>query len=285
VNYYPHHIGDYDSHTAHLTWAEDLAYRRLICLYYRTEKPLVKKVDDVCRLIRAQGSQEKKAVVQVLNEFFVLTEKGWCNTRCDDEISKAQAKAERNREVGKKGGRPKKQETKTVDLDNPEITQMVSENNPNITLPITNNQKPITNSQEPHTHTETIQTSKPSMAAAVCVLLKAEGIGSVNPQNPTLTTLIDQGASIGLFAEAARIAKEKQKGFAYVLGVVDRQMQEAAAMAKQERANPSQATETPHERSMRLRYEEATGKRSSEARETIDITPRQTPKPELVRIA
>lgn len=285
MNYYPHHIGDYDSHTAHLTWAEDLAYRRLICLYYRTEKPLTSKVDDVCRLIRAQGGQEKKAVAQVLNEFFLLTDDGWRHARCDEEIFKSQAKAERNREVGKKGGRPKKQETKTVDLDNPEITQMVSENNPNVTLPITNNQKPITNSQEPHTQTELTQPSQPSMAAAVCVFLKAEGIGSVNPQNPMLTTLINQGASIGLFSEAARIAKEKQKGFAYVLGVVDRQMKDAATMAKQERTNPSQISETPHERSLRLRYEEATGKRSPEVRETIDITPYQTTRPELVRIA
>jgi uncharacterized protein YdaU (DUF1376 family) len=285
LNYYPHHIGDYDSHTAHLTWSEDLAYRRLICLYYRTEKPLARKIDDVCRLIRAQGGQEKKAVAQVLNEFFELTDEGWCNARCDEEIFKAQAKAERNREVGKKGGRPKKQETKTVDIDNPEITQMVSEINPNVTLPITNNQKPITNSQEPNTHTETIQPSQPSMAAAVCVFLKAEGIGSVNPQNPTLTTLINQGASIGLFSEAARIAKEKQKGFAYVLGVVDRQMKDAAELAKQERTNPLQTSETPHERSMRLRYEEATGKRSTDVRETIDITPYQTTRPELVRIA
>ena len=239
----------------------------------------------MCRLIRAQGGQEKKAVAQVLNEFFELTDEGWCNARCDEEIFKAQAKAERNREVGKKGGRPKKQETKTVDIDNPEITQMVSEINPNVTLPITNNQKPITNSQEPNTHTETIQPSQPSMAAAVCVFLKAEGIGSVNPQNPTLTTLINQGASIGLFSEAARIAKEKQKGFAYVLGVVDRQMKDAAELAKQERTNPSQTSETPHERSMRLRYEEATGKRSPDVRETIDITPYQTTRPELVRIA
>ena len=144
MNYYPHHIGDYDSHTSHLTWAEDLAYRRLICLYYRTEKPLPNKPEEVCRLIRAEKAQEKKAVLQVLNEFFIRTDDGWKNARCDDEISKAQAKAERNREVGKKGGRPRKPATETVNSGNPEITQMVSENNPNITLPIANSQEPIT---------------------------------------------------------------------------------------------------------------------------------------------
>ena len=40
MNYYPFHIGDYASHTRHLTLMEDLAYRRLLDLYYLHERPL-----------------------------------------------------------------------------------------------------------------------------------------------------------------------------------------------------------------------------------------------------
>jgi uncharacterized protein YdaU (DUF1376 family) len=39
MNYYPFHIGDYISHTSHLSDLEDLAYRRMIDLYYQTEEP------------------------------------------------------------------------------------------------------------------------------------------------------------------------------------------------------------------------------------------------------
>lgn len=30
MNYYPFHIGDYLTETAHLSWLEDCAYRRLL---------------------------------------------------------------------------------------------------------------------------------------------------------------------------------------------------------------------------------------------------------------
>jgi uncharacterized protein YdaU (DUF1376 family) len=78
----------------------------------------------------------------ILNEFFELREDGWHKDRCDLEIDLYHNKADKNKENGKKGGRPKK--INELD-DNPEITQMVSKNNPNITLTI--NHKPITNNQ------------------------------------------------------------------------------------------------------------------------------------------
>jgi hypothetical protein len=106
LNYYPHHLGDYDSHTAHLSWLEDCAYRRLICLYYRIERALPADIAQCCRLVRAISKAERDAVSEVLKEFFELRDDGWHNERCNREIAKAQAKAERNREVGKMGGRP-----------------------------------------------------------------------------------------------------------------------------------------------------------------------------------
>jgi hypothetical protein len=61
----------------------------------------------------------------------------WFHKRCDETIAAYQAKAERNRVVGKLGGRPK---------TNPEETQMVSKTNPN--------QEPITINQEPKVKTQ-----------------------------------------------------------------------------------------------------------------------------------
>lgn len=87
MNYYEHHLGDYDGATAHLTWMEDCAYRRLLCLYYRTESPLPADAKQICRLSRAVSKAERDAVQQVLEEFFDLRDDGWHNDRCDEDIA------------------------------------------------------------------------------------------------------------------------------------------------------------------------------------------------------
>lgn len=50
MNYFPFHIGDYLSATRHLSWEEDLAYRRVLDTYYTNEKPLPAEVKQVCPL-------------------------------------------------------------------------------------------------------------------------------------------------------------------------------------------------------------------------------------------
>lgn len=97
VNYYPHHIGDYAKDTAHLSMLEDAAYRRMLDVYYGTEKPLPADSMKVCRLVRARSLAERKAVDAVLTEFFVLEADGWRNKRADIEIVQAQSKAEKAR--------------------------------------------------------------------------------------------------------------------------------------------------------------------------------------------
>ena len=88
--------------------------------------------------------------------------------------------------------------------------------------------------------------------------MKAVGMASVNPSSPDLKVLIDNGADIGLFVEAARAAVKKAKGFAYVLATVKGQMADAAAMASEALARPviTGNSETAYQRSMRLRVAE-----------------------------
>lgn len=90
MNYYPFHLGDYATHTAHLEPMEDLAYRRMLDLYYRTEFPLPDETEEIARLIRMKGHEE--AIDQILCEFFESTENGWFHARCDAEIKKMQDK-------------------------------------------------------------------------------------------------------------------------------------------------------------------------------------------------
>jgi uncharacterized protein YdaU (DUF1376 family) len=93
MNFYPFHVGDYASHTKGLSLLEDLAFRRLIDLYYLNEAPIT---DDVERAARVIGMRDHIDIVSyILSEFFLKSEDGYRNTRCDEEIEKYHAKAER----------------------------------------------------------------------------------------------------------------------------------------------------------------------------------------------
>jgi uncharacterized protein YdaU (DUF1376 family) len=114
VIWYKFHLGDYITHTLHLSDAEDLAYRRLLDLYYMSEKAIPLNTEEVARKIRL----DLDITESVLGEFFEKTEKGYRNARCDEEIAKYQHQVETNRSLGKRGGRPKKTESITESKPN-----------------------------------------------------------------------------------------------------------------------------------------------------------------------
>ncbi|MDR1351531.1 MAG: YdaU family protein [Zoogloeaceae bacterium] len=97
MNYYPFHIGDYVSATRHLSWDEDAAYRRLLDVYYTTEKPIPLEDRQVFRLVMAQTASQREAVVTVLQEFFEETPDGWVNKRADEVLAGLQEKQEKQR--------------------------------------------------------------------------------------------------------------------------------------------------------------------------------------------
>jgi uncharacterized protein YdaU (DUF1376 family) len=96
MHFYQFNIGDYARDTAHLTDMEDLAYRRMLDLYYRTEKPLPSSVDEIARLIRMRSHCD--CIATVLQDFFERIEAGYINRRADDELRKVYGKSERARE-------------------------------------------------------------------------------------------------------------------------------------------------------------------------------------------
>jgi len=132
MHYYQFHVGDYMSHTIHLSQEEDLAYRRLLDMYYSSEQPIPDNIPLVSRRLR-MGFE---VVQSVLNEFFYHTEEGYRNRRADHEITEYHAYIDKQRKNGKLGGRPKKTQRKPT--ANPSQTQK----KPN-QQPITNNHKPI----------------------------------------------------------------------------------------------------------------------------------------------
>jgi uncharacterized protein YdaU (DUF1376 family) len=132
MHYFQFNIGDYASHTRHLSLYEDLAYRRLLDAYYLREKPLPKEVELVARLISM--NDRLTDVERVLNEFFEATKVGWINKRADEEIFRFHKKLATASKAGKASVESKRQR---------------SLNDTSTDVQPTNNHKPLTNNQEP----------------------------------------------------------------------------------------------------------------------------------------
>jgi uncharacterized protein YdaU (DUF1376 family) len=146
MNYYPFHIGDYISHTSHLSDAEDLAYRRMIDLYYQTEEPF-KDIAWVARRIKSTP----EIVKLLLEEFFEFDSDVWRSKRADEEIAKYRLKADSARNAN----RIKTEKKSAL------ITELKSEliSEPNHI--VTNNQEPRTNNQEPNIKTISVESKIP----------------------------------------------------------------------------------------------------------------------------
>lgn len=95
MHYYQFNIGDYQSHTAHLTEMEDLAYRRLLDWAYLHETPIPLDIEQISRLIRMRSYSD--CIASVLQEFFVRTDSGWISHRVQQEIEAVGTKKEKAR--------------------------------------------------------------------------------------------------------------------------------------------------------------------------------------------
>ena len=148
MHYYQFNIGDYASHTRYLTPLQDLAYRRLLDLYYLHEKPIPE--DNPASYI---GLNDCSTDVQrVLNDYFILTEKGWINNRADEQIAEYRNKQKSASMAGKKSAEVRKASKDAV-LERPL-------NERTTTVQLTNNHKPITINHKPITTDKTTLSSK-----------------------------------------------------------------------------------------------------------------------------
>jgi uncharacterized protein YdaU (DUF1376 family) len=99
MHYYQFNIGDYKSHTEHLSEMEDLTYRRLLDWYYLHETPIPLDINETARQIRMRSHTDCIAIV--LQEYFERTPDGWVNHRANKEISKAGEKSTKASESAK----------------------------------------------------------------------------------------------------------------------------------------------------------------------------------------
>ena len=108
MKHYPHHIGDFDRATRHLTRIERSIYRDLLDLYYDTEQSLTLDRETLCRRILARTNEESTAVEQVLSEFFTETPTGWYHVRCEAEIEAYRSNTSQKAMAGKASAEAKR---------------------------------------------------------------------------------------------------------------------------------------------------------------------------------
>lgn len=147
MNFYKRHLGDYAKDAAHLSMLEHGAYTLLLDRYYTTENPIAQA--EAYRVCRARSREEKAAVDAVLSEFFDVAEGVLRNKRCDEEIGRANAQAETNRQIA-----AEREARKRARLENESLQRQVNES-----LPVREpSQTPDTTSQTP------VKEKKPSVS-------------------------------------------------------------------------------------------------------------------------
>lgn len=133
MNFYPHHIGDFNNSTRHLTRVERSVYRDAIELYYDTECALTRDIDKLCRKLLCVSDEEKNALNAVLDEFFLCTDDGYTHERCDIEIAKYRSNTNAKARAGIASAAKRKQNSTGVQQNSTGV----------------HNQEPLTNNQEP----------------------------------------------------------------------------------------------------------------------------------------
>jgi len=249
MNYYERHLGDYAKDTAHLSMVEHGAYTLIMDRYYSTEQGIPD--DQKYRVARAKLKEEKEAVDVVLSEFFQLEKGVWIKGRIEQEITKAQSKIKAAQENGKRGGRPKSNPTETkikpsgFSVGSENKTQSKAHHTPYTIhhTPDTNHQTEVIKGSNTHTATFSEHGISARLTSGhVCKRLTQLGISHCNPGHPDLAALLVAGATLAEFEGAAEIAIRKGSGFAYVLGTVKGQREQAAKLVLHQGRMPSETS-------------------------------------------
>jgi uncharacterized protein YdaU (DUF1376 family) len=141
MHYYSFNIEHYTSHTARLSILEDIAYRRLLDLYYLSERPLDGCASDVARDIGMREHADE--VSYVLNKYFTLTVNlKWTNKRADIEIQFYQKQKKTAIKAGKASAKARQAKA----------SEQVSNDRSTTVQPISNHESVISNQQSLNTN-------------------------------------------------------------------------------------------------------------------------------------
>jgi uncharacterized protein YdaU (DUF1376 family) len=158
MNYYQHHIGDFNNATRHLSLIERAIYRDLLDMYYDTEQAIdASNLDRLARRVQCSTEEQVNALKYVLDEFFNLDNGMYVNNRCEREIAEYHGKKKQASDAGKasaakRAAKKKKSSNGGSSNDN----DQTNENSTTVEAPLneeqsdvqpTINHKPLTNNQ------------------------------------------------------------------------------------------------------------------------------------------
>lgn len=106
MKWYKFPLDQYRKLSVELPDAEDLAFRRMIDLYYTIEGPLPVEEQALVEAIRL----DYDCIEPVLHGFFERTDNGWRNDYLQADINTRKSRSEKNRASGKRGGRPRREQ-------------------------------------------------------------------------------------------------------------------------------------------------------------------------------
>ncbi|SDC69830.1 Uncharacterized conserved protein YdaU, DUF1376 family [Massilia sp. PDC64] len=244
MNFYKRHIGDYIKKAGHLTLLEHGIYARLMDVYYTREAGIPE--DKAARLIGARTKEEVQALSNVLDEFFTLVDGVWTQGRCEEEIGIASAKAEKNRENGSKGGRPKKTLTGQQPGENPDGSDVGNHVGSEKNLSQTPDSRLQTKTLGDRASDQPELSGEPILPTPVGDLSKAmRELGIMGqPADPRLIALADQGVSVETMRAACEDAKRSKPNEriapAYVFAILERWAREASELNANGAAPPRQ---------------------------------------------
>lgn len=257
MNYYERHLGDYARDTGHLSLLEHGVYTLLLDRYYASEAPIPEA--DAYRVARARTRDERAAVDAVLAEFFTLEDGFYHQKRIDAEIERYREKEpEREKKKADAAARQRRARERRAELfdmlrelghvphfktTTAELEHMLETRRPPdtgasrhavVTRDDTAHQSPVTSHQSP------IKTPIASAignsggvtpAGEVCARLMKIGIQAMTPQHPKLLALLEAGLTVDEIVAVGPEAKEKGKGFAWILATAEGRRRDAAQVA------------------------------------------------------
>ncbi len=275
----PLYIADYLADTARLTAEQHGAYLLLIMDYWRNG-PLPDDDAALANITRLSAPAWKKHRPTIAR-LFQVAEGEWRHKRIDEELQEAGANAKKNAERAKKAAAVRWGKEHASDAVSTPASNAESNAPGNARAMLEQCPSPspspkpreVTQGRRNHTEIHSEPGSVRLTAGEVCKRLIDLGIerGSCNPGHATLAALLAAGAELAEFEGAARAAIFRgKKTFAYVLGTVKRQREEAMALALHHGAVPRNHNEQPRRSKHDERAEiigELTGRRRDGAPE------------------
>jgi uncharacterized protein YdaU (DUF1376 family) len=226
VNFFKLYIGDYQRDTAHLSVTEHGAYLLMLQHYYATEKPLpVGKA--LHRMLRAQDKAEREAIDNIAGQFWRTTDAGLVNDRADAEIGKASAQADTNRGIAQ----AREAARKAARQRHESSTNRATDGEPNQTPDTRHQDKSAEDFGSPSPPAPDLEGHSPTAAGLACRAMRAAGMPDVNPGDPRLLALLEQGATQAELSSVAEEGAKRGKGFAWALATLVGRRSDAAAIA------------------------------------------------------